>query len=97
MNFMYEESSQPFVIRYVVGQREEREVPFFLGSVLEAKDVAHTTLRMAVQINEEDNGAAEIFNADGEKLGRMAVLLDYSGAMDHEHWTWFDGEKAPLQ
>ena len=79
MNLMYEESSQPFVIRYVVGQREEKEVPFFLGSVL------------------EDNGAAEIFNADGEKLGRMAVLLDYSGAMDHEHWTWFDGEKAPLQ
>ena len=31
MNLMYEESSQPFVIRYVVGQREEKEVPFFLG------------------------------------------------------------------
>mgnify|MGYP003114334876 CR=1 FL=1 len=97
MNLIYEDSSQPFVIRYMVGQREEKEVPFVLSNILEAKDVAHTTLRMALQMNEEDNGAAEIFDEEGVKLGRMAVLLDYSGSMDHEHWTWFDGEIPPLQ
>ena len=48
-------------------------------------------------MNEEENGAAEIFDEEGAKIGRMAVLLDFSGALDHEHWTWFDGEKAPLQ
>tara|TARA_R100001377_G_scaffold49911_1_gene28991 strand:+ start:190 stop:486 length:297 start_codon:yes stop_codon:yes gene_type:complete len=91
------EEHQPFVIRYMVGQREEKDVPFFLSSVLEAKDVAHATLRMALQMNEEDNGAAEIFDEEGSKIGRMAVLLDFSGALDHEHWTWFDGEIPPLQ
>tara|TARA_R110002020_G_scaffold474946_1_gene708018 strand:- start:1776 stop:2054 length:279 start_codon:yes stop_codon:yes gene_type:complete len=88
---------QPFLIRYSVGHGASQEMPFLLNDIYEAKDVAHTTLRFAVRMNEEENGAADIFDGHGEKLGRMAVLFDHSGAMDHEHWTWFDGEKPHLQ
>ena len=92
------DTPQPFLIRYSVGQQAEKEMPFLLsGGILEARDVAHATLRMAILLNEENNGAAEIFDGEGEKLGRMAVLFDYAGTLDHEHWTWFDGEKASLQ
>jgi len=91
------DNPQPFLIRYSVGQQVAEEMPFLLKDINEARDMAHAMLRMALRLNEEHNGAAEIFDIDGEKLGRMAVLFDYSGSMDHEHWTWFDGEKPPLQ
>ena len=88
---------QPFLIRYSIDQKTAQEMPFLLTDISEARDVAHTTLRFALRMNDADNGAADIFDGHGEKLGRMAVLFDDSGAMNHEHWTWFDGEKAPLQ
>ena len=88
---------QPFLIRYSIDQKTAQEMPFLLSDISEARDVAHTTLRFALRMNDADNGAADIFDVHGEKLGRMAVLIDESGAMDHEHWTWFEGEKAPLQ
>ena len=72
-------------------------MPFLLTDISEAKDGAHNTLRFALMMNDAQNGAADIFDGQGEKLGRMAVLFAYSGSMDHEHWTWFEGEKAPLQ
>ena len=72
-------------------------MPFLLTDISEAKDVAHNTLRFALMMNDAQNGAADIFDGQGEKLGRMAVLFDYSGSMDHAQWTWFEGEKAPLQ
>ena len=88
---------QPFLIRYSIDQKTAQEMPFLLTDISEAKDVAHNTLRFALMMNDAQNGAADIFDGQGEKLGRMAVLFDYSGSMDHEHWTWFEGEKAPLQ
>lgn len=92
-----EPKSQPFLIRYSIDQKAAQEMPFLLSDISEARDVAHTTLRFALRMNDAQNGAADIFDVHGAKLGRMAVLFDDTGSMDHEHWTWFEGEKAPLQ
>ena len=50
-----------------------------------------------LKLNEADNGAADIFDAKGSQLGRMAVLIDETGDINHEHWTWIDGDKPHLQ
>tara|TARA_R100000655_G_scaffold101937_2_gene147489 strand:+ start:752 stop:1045 length:294 start_codon:yes stop_codon:yes gene_type:complete len=85
-----------FLIKYSIGQESSEEVPFILEDIEQAQDMAHATLRVALKINKEDNGSAEIMSLDGEKLGRMAVLIDESGPLVHEHWIWHEGEKPPL-
>ena len=90
------------LIRYCVGQRVREETSVLVNSLKEARDFAHMSLRLAVQIQESDNGAAELFDADsGEKLGRMAVLFDepeeQETGVDHEQWTWVpESARRPL-
>jgi hypothetical protein len=91
------DKNTPFLIRYSIGQKAAEEMPFLLSDIEEARDVAHNTLRFALKLNEADNGAADIFDAKGSQLGRMAVLIDETGDINHEHWTWIDGDKPHLQ
>ena len=85
-------------IKYCVGQGKAEEASILVSDLGEARDFAHMSLRFAVRIQEVDNGAAELFDMDsGKKLGRMAVLFDGAGTVDHEQWTWIDGSsKTPL-
>ena len=85
-------------IEYCVGQGKAEEASILVSDLGEARDFAHMSLRFAVRIQEVDNGAAELFDVDsGKKLGRMAVLFDEAGTVDHEQWTWIDARsKTPL-
>ena len=82
----------PVLVRYHVGEEETKEVAIFVEDVSEAQDFVHMSLRWAVKNMGRDNGAAELFDAHtNEKLGRMAVLFDNSGVINHEQWTWISG------
>jgi hypothetical protein len=85
-------------IEYCIGQGKSEETSVLVSNLEEARHFAHMSLRFAVLMQQADNGAAELFDVDsGEKLGRMAVLFDEAGTVDHEQWTWVDEKaKAPL-
>ena len=85
-------------IEYCIGPGKLEETSILVSNLEVARDFAHMSLRFAVLIREADNGAAELFDVDsGEKLGRMAVLFDEAGTVNHEQWTWVDEKaKAPL-
>jgi hypothetical protein len=83
------------LIKYCVGQAKAEEASILVTNLREARDFAHMSLRFAVRIQEVDNGAAELFDVEsGKKLGRMAVLFDETGTVDHEQWTWIDGNST---
>lgn len=88
----------PVLVRYHIGDEETKEMAIFVEDVSEAQDFVHMSLRWALRTTGGDNGAAELFHVHtNEKLGRMAVLFDNSGVINHEQWTWVAGATpAPL-
>ena len=86
---MLESDSLHCLIKYRIGQNKSEETSITVSNLDEARDFAHMSLRFAVLGQEADNGAAELFDIEsGKKLGRMAVLFDEGGIVDHEQWTW---------
>ena len=88
----------PVLVRYKIGDEESKEMAIFVEDVSEAQDFVHMSLRWAVKTTGGDTGAADLFHVHTkEKLGRMAVLFDNSGVINHEQWTWVAGATpAPL-
>lgn len=82
----------PFLFRFQIeGQPNAAEAGWSFPSLLEARTMAHFTLRQALLGQEEPCGYAEIFDGiSGDPLGAVAAILHDNT----EHWTWREAEKA---
>ena len=80
----------PYLFKFRISDHPEAEAGWSFENLLDARTMAHYTLRQALLGQQEPCGCAEIFDGiSGEWLGAILAIVHENT----EHWTWQEADK----